>query len=136
MTRARSLAVGLLAATMVMACEKDRPKPEQPGPTVIVEQPGLAPAEMIEDEAIPPSEPEAAEFGTFEIARTDVPCTSDAECVKDSCCHASSCVAIADAPDCSAAVCTLECRSGTMDCYGGCLCQSGRCAARLWSAPD
>ncbi|HLT38906.1 MAG TPA: hypothetical protein VK034_21630 [Enhygromyxa sp.] len=125
---------GLVLLAAAVACEKDRPEVESPGPTVIVEQPGAAPAsETGDDSATPPAEPQ--EFGIFEIVTTDVSCRSDAECVKDSCCHATSCVAIADAPDCSAAVCTLECRARTMDCNGGCVCQDGRCAARLWSAP-
>ncbi|MFO7567031.1 MAG: hypothetical protein R6X02_30585 [Enhygromyxa sp.] len=137
MSRPRStLLAATLAAATLWACEKDRPAAEQPGPTVIVEDPGVAPAgETGDDEPPTAAGPEAPEFGSIEVVATDVPCQSDAECVKDSCCHASSCVAIADAPDCSAAVCTLECRGGTMDCYGGCVCQAGRCAARLWIAP-
>lgn len=128
--------LGVLLATSIssIACEKQHPSPEQPGPTVIVEQPGATPAgETGEPAPAPNSEPE---FGTFDVLPTDVPCRSDADCVKDSCCHATSCVAVADAPDCSAAVCTLECRAGTMDCNGGCVCQEGRCAARRWTAPS
>ena len=128
------VAAGSLAA--LVGCEKDRPAAEQPGPTVIVEQPGTAPVEQSGDSASTAAEPEAPEYGSIEVVATDVACQSDADCVKDSCCHASSCVAIADAPDCSAAVCTLECRAGTMDCYGGCVCEAGRCAARLWIAPE
>jgi hypothetical protein len=137
MSRWRSrLALGLILIGAPSGCEKDRPAAEQPGPTVIVEQPGATPAsetgEAPAPDESPPSDPE---FGTIDVFVTDVACQSDAECVKDSCCHATSCVAVADAPDCSAAVCTLECRAGTMDCNGGCVCQAGRCAARRWSAP-
>lgn len=120
---------------LLVGCEKDRPEAQSPGPTVIVEQPGAAPGSETGDDSTATPAPTDPEFGTIEVVTTDVPCTSDAECVKDSCCHATSCVAIADAPDCSAAVCTLECRAKTMDCNGGCVCQEGRCAARLWSAP-
>jgi hypothetical protein len=133
----RSLAIavvaGLVSVATLWGCGKDRPA-TGPGPTVIVEQPGAEPVEVPSDEST--TGPAAPEYGSLEIVATDVPCQSDADCVKDSCCHATSCVAIADAPDCSAAVCTLDCRGGTMDCYGGCVCQAGRCAAQLWIAPE
>jgi hypothetical protein len=130
--RRRGLVLALLGA--LWACEKDRPAAEQPGPTVIVEQPGTTPVSETGEET--PASSSDPEFGTIDVFVTDVACQSDAECVKDSCCHATSCVAVADAPDCSAAVCTLECRAGTMDCNGGCVCQDGRCAARRWTAPS
>lgn len=65
-------------------------------------------------------------------------CTTDEDCVPAGCCHAAACVARANAPSCGDAMCTMECRAGTMDCGGGCLCQNGHCAARLWegSAPE
>ncbi|MDQ3035140.1 MAG: hypothetical protein M3Y87_22225 [Myxococcota bacterium] len=63
------------------------------------------------------------------------PCTSDADCVPAACCHASTCVAAANAPSCGDAMCTMECRLGTIDCGGGCLCQDGRCGARLMVPP-
>lgn len=63
-------------------------------------------------------------------------CASDADCVPADCCHAAACVARAHAPACGDAVCTTECRYGTIDCGGGCLCHEGRCAARLSEAPD
>ena len=64
------------------------------------------------------------------VVGTD-PCTTDADCVPADCCHAAACVARANAPSCGDAMCTMECRAGTTDCGGGCLCQEGRCAARL-----
>ncbi len=131
----RSLVAAALVLVVAGACKKEGPEPEGPGPTVIVEQPGESPDAGTETGAATTGA-EPAEFGTIEVVTTDVPCSVDADCVKNDCCHASSCVAIADAPDCSAAVCTLECRPRTMDCNGGCVCQEGRCAARLWSAPD
>jgi hypothetical protein len=131
----RSLAAALLIVVGLIACEKDPPPSAGPGPTVIVEQPG-PPAKVGTEDGAPPSDANDPEFGTIEVVTTDVPCSADADCVKDDCCHATSCVAIADAPDCSATMCTLECRAKTMDCNGGCVCQAGFCAAQLWSAPD
>lgn len=64
------------------------------------------------------------------VVGTDA-CTTDADCVPADCCHAAACVARANGPSCGDAMCTMDCRSGTMDCGGGCLCQEGRCAARL-----
>ena len=102
-------------------------------PPVVVEDPGQAPDPVPADpdeggEAAPP------EFGRIEVKPTQVPCSTEADCVKASCCHATSCVAPADAPDCSQVMCTADCRGGTTDCYGGCVCQAGTCAARLWWA--
>jgi hypothetical protein len=58
-------------------------------------------------------------------------CSSDADCVPATCCHPNACVARSKAPSCDAVMCTRECRGKTLDCGGGCLCQSGKCAARL-----
>jgi hypothetical protein len=133
MSRAAWVGATLGVALTLLGCKKEPPPAEPPrGPTVIVEVPGPAappPDRLAEAEERP------TEFGTFETVVSDVPCKSDVDCAKAECCHATSCVALADAPDCSAAVCTLECRARTMDCNGGCLCQAGRCAAQLWSAP-
>jgi hypothetical protein len=76
------------------------------------------------DAAVPP-EPEG------ELSIGPDPCTRDEDCVPEGCCHAKACVARGRAPDCSAVMCTMECRPGTLDCGGRCLCQEGRCAARL-----
>ncbi|MGF1466183.1 MAG: hypothetical protein ACFCGT_08610 [Sandaracinaceae bacterium] len=59
------------------------------------------------------------------------PCATDADCVPAQCCHAAACVSAERAPACGDAICTMECRSRTMDCGGGCVCHEGRCAARL-----
>ena len=122
----------------VVGCEKDPPAAATPtesadagGPTVVVEEPGSTP-EPTDPE--PEPEPEGPP-GRTEIHATDVPCKDDADCVKDSCCHATSCVAAAAAPNCSQAMCTMDCRAGTMDCNGGCLCQDGTCAAKVWFPP-
>jgi hypothetical protein len=121
----------------VWGCEKQQAAPAQPSesagaaPGAVVESPGVPP---IESEP-PPSEPEPGS-GRTEIVATDVACTSDDDCVKASCCHATTCVARADAPDCAGAMCTADCRGGTMDCNGGCLCQAGKCAAKIWYPPS
>jgi len=62
-------------------------------------------------------------------------CSSNSDCVPADCCHATSCVPAGQAPDCSGVACTMDCRPGTMDCYGGCECQSSKCVARL-SEPE
>jgi len=62
-------------------------------------------------------------------------CETDADCVPAACCHATECVAQANAPSCGDAMCTQECRYGTLDCGGGCLCHEGHCAARLSEPP-
>lgn len=61
----------------------------------------------------------------------DGACASDADCVAAQCCHATSCTLRASAPDCSAAMCTRDCRAGTLDCGGSCYCNQGQCAARI-----
>jgi hypothetical protein len=58
-------------------------------------------------------------------------CKTDADCVPAQCCHPTSCALKSAAPDCSKTMCTKECRGGTMDCGGGCLCQQGKCNAKL-----
>ena len=62
-------------------------------------------------------------------------CTTDADCVPDGCCHPSACVAQANARACDDVMCTTECRFGTLDCGGSCLCHEGHCAGRLSVAP-
>ncbi len=68
---------------------------------------------------------------SFEVVASEAPCETDADCVPASCCHASACTNRAQAPSCEQVMCTAECRGGTIDCGGGCLCVEGRCAARL-----
>lgn len=60
-----------------------------------------------------------------------VACTSDADCVPAQCCHPTSCTSPAQAPDCSDVACTEECRAGTLDCGGRCLCVDGTCTAKF-----
>ncbi len=68
------------------------------------------------------------------VVGTDA-CTSDADCVPDGCCHPSACVAQGNAQACGDVMCTTDCRFGTLDCGGSCLCHEGHCAARLSVAP-
>ncbi|UJR80231.1 hypothetical protein [Sandaracinus amylolyticus] len=65
------------------------------------------------------------------VEPTEIACESDADCVPAECCHADACGAASDAPECDGEACTLECRAGTLDCGGRCLCLEGRCAAYL-----
>jgi hypothetical protein len=67
------------------------------------------------------------------VVGTD-PCATDADCVPDGCCHPAACVAQGHQPACDG-VCTTDCRYGTLDCGGACLCQEGHCAARLSQPP-
>ena len=58
-------------------------------------------------------------------------CTSDADCVPATCCHASACIPTAEAPSCDDAMCTTECKDGTMDCgKGACACVDGACSVK------
>lgn len=130
-----------LVAALAIGCEKGKDTSQTPdasgGPEVIVEDPGAEPEPVEPDE--PPESPDESgpppSAGGTEIVATKIPCSVDADCVKDSCCHASSCVAAANAPSCAGSMCTMDCRAGTMDCYGGCLCQDGFCAAQIWTGP-
>lgn len=76
------------------------------------------------------------ELETPDVVWSDQACSTDADCVPASCCHATSCVAAAAAPSCEGVSCTLECRTGTVDCDGRCLCLQGRCAAYLFGMED
>lgn len=78
-----------------------------------------------------PSPGVAGPRSSFEVVASEAPCETDADCVPANCCHASACTNRAQAPNCQQVMCTAECRGGTIDCGGGCLCVEGRCAARL-----
>lgn len=58
-------------------------------------------------------------------------CSVDADCVPASCCHPSTCVPVAQKPDCKDTMCTMNCAPGTMDCGGRCACEAGSCKAIL-----
>lgn len=60
-------------------------------------------------------------------------CQIDSDCVPATCCHATACVLKQNAPNCEGIMCTMECRPGTIDCYGGCLCENGSCKANITS---
>ncbi|MCS6856566.1 MAG: hypothetical protein NZM37_02530 [Sandaracinaceae bacterium] len=78
----------------------------------------------------------AVNLERFEWVEGEDGCEADSDCVPASCCHASRCVGRAKAPRCEQPVlCTMECRPGTIDCGGGCVCRNGRCTARIWR-PD
>jgi hypothetical protein len=129
----------LLLAALVgwLGCDRQATPAEHADgeiPVVVVESPGAPPE---------PSNPAGESVGPSvdlpgrtQIVATDIACQQDSDCVKATCCHASTCVAASAGPNCSATACTADCRAGTMDCNGGCLCQAGRCAAKLWWAPS
>ena len=56
-------------------------------------------------------------------------CKTDADCVPAQCCHATKCVPKSAAPDCEGVFCSQECRPGSIDCGGRCICVKGRCKA-------
>lgn len=130
-----ALGLGLaLVAGGSLACERgsSTSKPsDSNGPKVIVEQPGETPEVPDPSESVDGSDGDGIEVAT-ELRMSDVPCSSDADCLATTCCHPDACGAPSDAPNCSATLCTDDCRAGTMDCFGGCLCQEGRCAAKIW----
>lgn len=74
----------------------------------------------VSDKKVPPS---------LEIE--DAVCFVDEDCAPAQCCHATSCVPKADTPNCEGTFCTEECRSGSIDCGGACLCQAGNCVAKV-----
>lgn len=80
-----------------------------------------------------PAEDTAATEG--DVVAGEGACTTDADCVPSACCHAPTCVSKDNAPSCDEVMCTKECRLGTLDCGGSCLCQDGKCAARVSAQP-
>lgn len=78
---------------------------------------------------------ESSEGASAELVMSDDACTTDADCVPAGCCHAAACTAAANATSCDDVMCTSECRYGTLDCGGSCLCHEGHCAARLSAPP-
>jgi len=62
-------------------------------------------------------------------------CNSDEDCVPASCCHATDCVSKDQAPDCTDVFCTMECRPGTLDCGGRCVCEDNKCVAKFAKVP-
>ncbi|MFV8752606.1 hypothetical protein ACNOYE_18825 [Nannocystaceae bacterium ST9] len=141
----RSIALLALASLLTgFGCEKKKPTEEPTqgdadagapeGGDVVVEQPGDEPS--AEGSVDPVENKGDLEYeGTVDVVAGDVPCNTDADCVPQECCHPSTCGAPSTKPDCSATMCTLECKSGTMDCFGGCLCgEDKKCAAKIWTA--
>jgi hypothetical protein len=71
---------------------------------------------------------DTSQVGTSSVTTA---CQVDTDCVKDKCCHAAACVSASSAKDCSEAMCTEECKEGTMDCgKGSCGCVDGECAVK------
>lgn len=104
----------------------DKEEPEQPTP-------GKPEPPKPESSKPDPSKRPSAKI---ELRMGTDPCKKDSDCVKETCCHASMCVSKDKAPSCKDAVCTLDCKYGTMDCGGGCVCKDGKCAANVWMGLD
>lgn len=117
--------VALFALLLSFACSGDQTATAHP---VTPPDNGGEPT----DPEVPEETPE--ETSANMVVGTDE-CVSDADCIPAECCHATACVAVANAPSCGDAMCTQECRYGTIDCGGGCLCHEGHCAARLSEVP-
>jgi hypothetical protein len=62
---------------------------------------------------------------------TEAECTTDSDCIPAQCCHPTTCKPGTEQPECAAVSCTADCRAGTLDCGGKCLCQEGKCVAQL-----
>ncbi len=72
----------------------------------------------------------------FLVACSPVPdelsCKTVEDCVPAKCCHSKTVVNKDYAPDCSAALCTLNCEPGTLDCgQGEISCNFGKCMVNL-----
>ncbi len=95
----------------------------------------VALAGVLDVAAAPADTPPAAPAGAAPGAGAE--CKADADCVPAGCCHATSCVPVAEAPDCKEVACTAECRPGTLDCGGRCVCTAdGQCTAKLKDEPS
>jgi len=118
-----------LAAAMILltdaACSGAPSEQSQP---IVVEPPADEPTGGEGDGVL-------AGSGEEDLVVGEDGCATDTDCVPDACCHAAACVGAGHAPACGEAMCTQECRYGTLDCGGGCLCREGRCAARLSEPP-
>lgn len=113
---------------LLTACGGDRERPEPRG--------GSEGAETSEGAgAAGTGTTEGTEVASAGLVVSDDACTSDADCVPAGCCHPAACTGIVHAVSCQDVMCTSECRYGTLDCGGSCLCHEGRCAARLSGPP-
>jgi hypothetical protein len=141
----RSIALIALAGVLALVgCDKKKNDSAEPtssgeaaegGGEVVVEEPGSDPETPAEGAVEPIDHDELQYEGTVEVVAGTVPCNTDADCVPAECCHPTTCVAPGSKQDCSATMCTMECKSGTMDCFGGCLCgEDKKCAAKIWTA--
>jgi hypothetical protein len=117
LTMQRMIALGLLS--LVVACGNGD------GPAAHASrEPATSGADTHEPEAQAPTI----------VVGTDV-CATDADCIPGSCCHPTTCVGRSNPPTCVESVCTSDCRYGTLDCGGSCLCHQGHCAAQLSALP-
>src|SRR5690606_16397096 len=123
-----------LLASGLAGCRSSSPTPSQ---SPMAETPPSA--EPVAT-APPPPAAEATPLTPEQAPRASAPpdgaqCQTDADCVPASCCHPDQCVPKDEAPDCSDTFCTRDCRGGTLDCGGRCLCRQGVCGAQLNDLP-
>ncbi len=111
-----------IAALSLVACGPSDPASEQGA--ITLDEPASQGGEQTSSSSTEPA-----------VVVGEDACETDADCVPAGCCHAAACVAEANAPSCEDTICTTDCQYGTLDCGGACLCQEGRCAARLSSPP-
>ena len=125
--------LSILTPAALAACgggTQDRTQP------IVVEAPAEDPETRPGGAETPPGdEPGTAAAGDQGLVVSEDACETDGDCVPAECCHAAACVARDHAPACADAMCTQDCRYGTLDCGGACLCHEGRCAARLSEPP-
>ncbi|MEJ7727852.1 MAG: hypothetical protein WKG00_01415 [Polyangiaceae bacterium] len=132
--------LGWLLPTLVLlpllaACpSSDMPPATEPPPTPAVTGPApeAVPPPLPDTSPVqPPMSPNVPDGGGEKLVVSGDACKTDTDCSPSGCCHATACGGKSKAPDCKAVQCSMECRGGTIDCGGGCLCQDGHCAARL-----
>ena len=56
-------------------------------------------------------------------------CQVDSDCVPKQACHPTDCVPSGQEDNKEGIACTEECKPGTLDCGGRCICQQGQCEA-------
>ena len=132
-----SLMRTVISAAIVLSCLACGASQEtNPGQPIHVEAPAPAPVQVeppaqveqpaVPQEQIPPGVPQTAPEDDL-----GGECEADADCVPASCCHPTSCVPVSNRPSCDRVMCTQECRGGTLDCGGSCVCANGRCLERI-----
>ncbi|MFO0658635.1 MAG: hypothetical protein U0165_02195 [Polyangiaceae bacterium] len=122
----RVVVVSMAFALIAIACS---------GPTDPKGEPNTAANSSVVDVAVP-SASSSGSNGSVGPTRPGASaviaeCQSDSDCVPASCCHATECVPASAKPNCDNAMCTRDCKGGTLDCGGSCGCEAKKCVAHL-----